>query len=98
MLKELFEWTQDHLSMNDVFVSKIECAEDRAALKDRFEKVITIPGIRTFHAAVPLNNTTICMKIVSSANTSSFFALVSNKRKAEKQDFKTKCTRKKNRR
>ena len=74
----------------------IECAEDRVALKDKFEKDITIPGIRTFYVAVPLNNTTICMKIVSSANTSSFFTLVSNKRKAKKHDFKTKCTRKKN--
>lgn len=86
--QELFNWAQNNCNLNVVFVQKMECVQERESLNDRFNRAASIPGIRSFHSAIPLSTTSVHMKIVSSAKSGSSFNLLSNKRKIHNNDLK----------
>lgn len=94
--KQLYDWAAANCNLNVEFVSSAECCQEKELLKDRFESAVTIPGIRSMHAAIPVGNDSIQMKTVSNAASGPMFALKSKKRtqKDKKSTTKSKICKK----
>ena len=63
---DMFKYCKKNIQgIKFIFITKDELAKTQESLEDRFAKAITIPGAKSYHEFIPLNENAIALKYCS---------------------------------
>ena len=95
----LYEWAKEALpNMTFIYSTEDEYTDHAKRLKPRFNKARCLPGSRSFHSFIPINEKKISCKAVSISETSQEFEIQKKGKKKANSRLKTKTSIRKRKR